>query len=81
MKIVGSLGKLPDGRKLEAQIIKGPSTVGSLLGILQTQHGIEIRRDSTLVIVNGVEARALSDLETVVNPGDEVVLVPMFHGG
>ncbi|MDG6907340.1 MAG: MoaD/ThiS family protein [Nitrososphaerota archaeon] len=40
-----------------------------------------MRRDSTLIIVNGVEARALEDLETEIVSGDEIVLLPMFHGG
>ena len=34
-----------------------------------------------LVLVNGVEASALDELETMIHPGDVVVLLPMFHGG
>jgi molybdopterin converting factor small subunit len=48
---------------------------------LSKSFGIEIRRDSTLVLVNGVEANALLDLDTIVVRGDEVSLIPMFHGG
>ena len=34
-----------------------------------------------LVLVNGVEAGALDELETLIRPNDVVVLLPMFHGG
>jgi molybdopterin converting factor small subunit len=55
--------------------------LGSVLEALEKDYGLELPRESTLVIVNGVEARALEDLDTVIRSGDEVVLVPMFHGG
>jgi molybdopterin converting factor small subunit len=48
---------------------------------LQDRYRIELRRDSILMMVNGVEANALNDLETIIQPNDVVVLVPMFHGG
>jgi molybdopterin converting factor small subunit len=42
---------------------------------------IKIARDGVLILVNGVEAHALDDLETMINEKDEVVFVPMYHGG
>ncbi len=81
VRIHGSLGKLPDGRKVEVERVRVPVKVRDILSNLSKSFGVEIRRDSTLVLVNGVEANALMDLDTTVIGGDEVSLIPMFHGG
>jgi len=81
LKLHGNLGKLQSGKRLEKERIKVPIKVGDLLRGLSDSLGLDLRRDSTLVLVNGVEANALLDLETVIEDGDEVSLVPMFHGG
>ena len=81
LRIHGSLGKTTDGKRIEREIIAVPQTVGELLESLSNRFGIQVRRDSTLVLVNGVEANALRDLDTVIQDGDQVALVPMFHGG
>ena len=41
----------------------------------------EALRTSALIIVNGREISVLNGLETNVKDGDEVVLVPVVHGG
>ncbi|MEM3463608.1 MAG: MoaD/ThiS family protein [Candidatus Bathyarchaeia archaeon] len=38
-------------------------------------------RPNTLIIVNGREISVLKGLETVLKDGDEVVLIPVSHGG
>ena len=38
-------------------------------------------RSNMLVLVNGQEIGVLKGLETTVNDGDEVVFVPVMHGG
>jgi molybdopterin synthase sulfur carrier subunit len=38
-------------------------------------------RTSMLVLVNGKEISVLQGLETVIKDGDEVVFVPVLHGG
>ena len=38
-------------------------------------------RSNMLVLVNGQEISASSGLETTVTDGDEVVFVPVMHGG
>jgi molybdopterin converting factor small subunit len=81
IRLMGNLGKLGNGRRLDVEKIATPLTVGRLLEELQKSTGLEFRRDSTLVLVNGVEANALQDLDTLVVGEDEVALVPMFHGG
>ena len=72
---------MPDGVSVDNEVVSTPVKLGLLLETLQSRYQLDLRRDSTLIIINGVEARALEDLETVVVSGDEVVLVPMFHGG
>jgi molybdopterin synthase sulfur carrier subunit len=38
-------------------------------------------RPNTLILVNGKEINVLDGLETKLNKGDEVVIVPVSHGG
>lgn len=38
-------------------------------------------RPNTLIVVNGREISVLKGLETVLNEGDEVVFIPVSHGG
>lgn len=81
IKIMGSLGQTPNGEKILHESIRSPMKLGSVLRALREKYNLDLRRDSTLIIINGVEARALDDLETEIISGDEVVLLPMFHGG
>jgi len=36
---------------------------------------------NTLILVNGKEISVLNGLETILNDGDELVFVPVVHGG
>lgn len=42
---------------------------------------LEDPRPNALILVNGKEISVLQGLETKVNDGDEIVLVPVSHGG
>jgi molybdopterin synthase sulfur carrier subunit len=42
---------------------------------------LEDPRPNALILVNGREISVLRGLETEVNDGDEIVLVPISHGG
>lgn len=42
---------------------------------------LEELQSSTLILVNGREISVLGGLETVLADGDEVVFVPVVHGG
>ncbi len=81
VKIMGNLGRMPNGQRVESEFVSTPVRLGDLLDFLQKKYSLDLRRDSALITINGVEARALSDLETSVESGDEVVFIPMFHGG
>jgi len=81
ISVVGSLGILSDGKRIGALRVEAPSKLGDLLKQVETKYSTELRRDSMLVLVNGVEAGALDGLETLIHAGDAVVLLPMLHGG
>jgi molybdopterin synthase sulfur carrier subunit len=42
---------------------------------------LEDPRPNTLILVNGKEISVLNGLDTMVENGDEVILVPVVHGG
>jgi MoaD family protein len=42
---------------------------------------LEDPRPNALILVNGKEISVLNGLETKLNDGDEIVLVPVVHGG
>lgn len=81
VRIMGNLGKTSGGQKVETEIVNPPIKLESAIRILKEKYDLDLRRDNTLVIINGVEARALDDLETILVAGDDVVFVPMIHGG
>ena len=79
--LIGSLGKLSDGSRIDTLRVDAPDILGHLLKCVEQKYGIALKRDSMLALVNGVEANALDDLGTLIHPEDVVVLIPMFHGG
>jgi molybdopterin synthase sulfur carrier subunit len=42
---------------------------------------LEDPRPNALILVNGMEIGVLNGLETKLNDGDEIVFVPVVHGG
>ncbi len=42
---------------------------------------LEDPRPNTLILVNGKEISVLNGLETLLKDGDEIVFVPVIHGG
>jgi molybdopterin converting factor small subunit len=69
------------GGRANQFVITAPILLKEAILRIEDKCKIKINRDSVLILVNGTEANALDDLETVINAQDEVVLVPMFHGG
>jgi molybdopterin converting factor small subunit len=86
VKLVGNLGRPDRGlgarkervQQIEVQV---PKRLDNLIRTLELDHGLHLPRESVLILVNGVEANALDDLDTMINENDLVVFVPMFHGG
>ena len=81
VRLVGNLCKLPDGSKIEVGSFEAPASLRNVIQKFREKYGIELKRENTLILVNGVEANALNDLDTIINEKDDVVFVPMFHGG
>ena len=46
-----------------------------------TDQQLNDSRSNTLILVNGKEISVLSGLETKLNDEDEIVFVPVVHGG
>ena len=44
-------------------------------------HELEDPRPNALILVNGKEINVLNGLETLLKDGDEMVFVPVLHGG
>lgn len=81
IRILGSLGNKEARNGINIDLDGNFTKLGALIELLKAKCELELRRDSTLMMVNGIEARALDDLDTIIRTGDEVVFVPMFHGG
>jgi len=43
--------------------------------------GLNEHSSSLLILVNGKDSSVLKGLETLLEEGDEVVLIPVIHGG
>jgi molybdopterin synthase sulfur carrier subunit len=64
-------------KELMSEIVREmPTLKSSLLG-----QQFEVLRSSVLIFVNGREIGVLDGLETKLKDGDDVVLVPVVHGG
>lgn len=86
IRLVGNLGHfaksdISNPGHLEQVFVSVPVRLGTAIRKLEEQHGLSLPRESILILVNGVEANALEDLDTIINENDQIVLVPMFHGG
>jgi molybdopterin converting factor small subunit len=81
VKIIGNLGQTSGGGRIKEENAEVPSKLSDIVSSLEKKYGLVLRRDSTLILVNGVEARVLDDLDTWIKPGDEIAFIPMFHGG
>lgn len=51
------------------------------LNRLKLDENVVVDRSNTLILVNGVEIFALNGLDTKVNEGDIITLIPVTHGG
>ena len=68
------------GNKVLTIELKENATVRN---VVQKLAGSEINdiRSNALILVNGKEISVLNGLETIVSDGDEIVLLPVSHGG
>ena len=80
------------GRNRVLVKLEKPATIGKAIEKLVEAFSSEFKRTlvdpeledprpNALILVNGKEIGALQGLETEVEDGDEIVLVPVSHGG
>jgi len=64
-------------REVLKQLVKEQPKLGRAL----IDSELDDPRPNALILVNGKEIGVLDGLETMLNDGDEVVFVPVLHGG
>ena len=80
------------GRNRVLVKLEKPATIGKAIAKLVEAFSSEFKRTlvdpeledprpNALILVNGKEIGVLQGLETEVEDGDEIVLVPVSHGG
>jgi MoaD family protein len=90
VKFIGSLRNLAGKSKLVLEL-NGEKTIKEVIGIL-AQEIPKVRhilidpelgdpRPNTLIIVNGREISVLEGLNTVLRDMDEIIFIPVSHGG
>ncbi|MCP8310340.1 MAG: MoaD/ThiS family protein, partial [Candidatus Methylarchaceae archaeon HK01M] len=55
--------------------------VKEVLKVIISSSKLKLSPPAVLIAVNGVEISALDQEDTVVKSGDEIVLIPVSHGG
>ncbi|HDJ66901.1 MAG TPA: hypothetical protein ENF33_04250 [Nitrososphaeria archaeon] len=87
MKLIGLLREVIGSESLEIRV-EGELGLLQVLNMLPERLKREVLRGDKepspkiLILVNGVEVTSFGDLERVrVRAGDEIVLIPIIHGG
>ena len=90
VKLIGALRHLAGKKQLNInyqnglsinQLIKQMNLEISGLKNIFTDQELNDSRSNALILVNGVEISALGGLETKLKDADEVIFVPVIHGG
>src|SRR5579862_2955996 len=74
-------GTLGPSQSMKAQTIDTPTKLAQAISKLEEALQVKFPTHSILVLVNGVEASVLGGMDALIERGDEVVILPMFHGG
>lgn len=85
-RLIGNLGFSTNNTdkqlsRVSLVTVSTPVKLRAAISKIEDDYEISLPRDSVLILVNGIEANALDDLDTIINGDDEIVLVPIFHGG
>jgi len=91
VKFVGSLRNAIGKGRVKLTVNGADKTIRDLIGVIvegfpQARRvlidpELEDPRPNALIIVNGKEISVLNGLETILKDEDEVVFVPVSHGG
>ena len=90
IKFIGALRRISDKTQLTINYEEGMSLKQLMAKILQqaptlertlSDQQLDDSRFNALILVNGREISVLNGLETKLKDGDEIVFVPVVHGG
>jgi MoaD family protein len=90
VKFIGALRHLSGKTQLTVNFKEGISIKELVTEISQEMPALEKTfsdqklndsRSNSLILINGREISVLNGLETKLNDGDEIVFVPVVHGG
>jgi molybdopterin synthase sulfur carrier subunit len=85
VKFVGSLRSLAGKGKLAMELGKMASLMEVMKRMAEEspklKPALANSKAGMLILVNGKEVSVLNGLETMLKDGDEVVFVPVIHGG
>ena len=89
LKFIGALRQISGKTQLTVNFQEGMSLKDLVTKISQEMPQLEKTfsdqlndsRSNTLVLINGREISVLNGLETKLSDGDEIVFIPVVHGG
>ena len=89
LKFIGALRQISGKTQLTVNFQEGMSLKDLVTKISQEMPQLEKTfsdqlndsRSNALILVNGREISVLNGLETKLNDGDEIVFIPVVHGG
>ena len=89
MKFIGALRQISGKTQLTVNFQEGMSLKDLIAKISQEMPQLEKTlsdqlsnsRSNALILINGREISVLNGLETKLNDGDEIVFIPVVHGG
>jgi molybdopterin converting factor small subunit len=70
-----------DRPRIKGESIEAPVRLYDAIRELESRQHLKLPDHSLLILVNGVESSILGGPDAIVNDGDDVVIIPMFHGG
>lgn len=91
LKLLGTFQQLSGKKKLQIEL-EEPATVKKLIALLSGMFSSDFKqvlvdsqlndpRSKALILVEGKEISVLNGLETTVKDNDEIILIPIVHGG
>ena len=89
LKFIGALRQISGKTQLTVNFQEGMSLKELVTKISQEMPQLEKTlsdqlndsRSNALILINGREISVLNGLETKLNDGDEIVFIPVVHGG
>ena len=89
LKFIGALRQISGKTQLTVNFQEGMSLKDLVTKISQEMPQLEKTfsdqlndsRSNALILINGREISVLNGLETKLNDGDEIVFIPVVHGG